>query len=71
MFELDLEKAEEPQINRQHLFNLQKARELHRNIYFIFMDNAKDLDWLDHSKLWKILKEMGTPDLLTCFLRNL
>ena len=50
---------------------IEKSREFRKNIYFCFIDYAKDLDWLDHSKLWKILKEMGTPDLLTCFLRNL
>ena len=49
---------------------IEKSREFRKNIYFCFIDYAKDLDWLDHSKLWKILKEMGTPDLLTCFLRN-
>ena len=65
MFELDLEKAEEPQINRQHLFNLQKARELHRNIYFIFMDNAKDVDSVNYNKLCKFLKEMSILDHLT------
>ena len=65
MFELDLEKAEEPQINRQHLFNLQKARELHTNIYFIFMDNAKDVDSVNYNKLCKFLKEMSILDHLT------
>ena len=46
-----------------------KAREFQKNIWFI--DNAKAFDCVDHNKLWKILKEMGIPDHLTCFLRNL
>ena len=48
-----------------------KAREFQKNIYFCFIDYAKDLDCVDHNKLWKILQEMGIPDLLTCLLRNL
>ena len=47
------------------------ARELQRNIYFCFIDYAKDFDCVDHNKLWKTLKEMGIPDNLTCLLRNL
>ena len=47
-----------------------KAREFQRNIYFCFIDYAK-IDCVDHKKLWKILKEMGIPDHLTCLLRNL
>ena len=50
---------------------MEKAREFHKNIYFCFIDYAKALDCVDHSKLWKILKEMGIPDHLTCPLRNL
>ena len=42
-----------------------------KNIYFCFIDYAKAFDWVDHSKLWKILKEMGIPDHLTCHLRKL
>jgi len=49
----------------------EKAREFQKNIYFCFIDYAKTLDYVDHNKLWKILKEMETPDHLTCFLRNL
>ena len=45
---------------------IEKAREFQKNIYFCFIDFAKASDCLDHSKLWKILKEMGIPDLLTC-----
>ena len=48
-----------------------KPREFQKNIYFCFIDYAKAFDCVDHSKLWKILKEMGIPDHLTCFLRNL
>ena len=50
---------------------LEKAREFQKNIYFCFIDYAKAFDCVDHNKLWKILKEMGTPDHLTCLLRNL
>ena len=50
---------------------IEKAREFQKNIYFCFIDYAKDFDCVDHNKLWKILKEMGIPDHLTCLLRNL
>ena len=50
---------------------MEKAREFHKNIYFCFIDYAKAFDSVDHHKLWKILKEMGIPDHLTCLLRNL
>ena len=50
---------------------IEKAREFQRNIYFCFIDYAKAFDCVDHSKLWKILQEMGIPDHLTCLLRNL
>uniref|UniRef100_A0A4W2I2U0 Reverse transcriptase domain-containing protein n=1 Tax=Bos indicus x Bos taurus TaxID=30522 RepID=A0A4W2I2U0_BOBOX len=50
---------------------MEKARESQRNIYFCFIDYAKAFDCVDHNKLWKILKEMGIPDYLTCLLRNL
>ena len=50
---------------------IRKARELQEIIYFCFIDYAKAFDCVDHSKLWKILKEMGIPDQLTCLLRNL
>ena len=66
MFKLDLEKAEEPEIK---LPIIEKARELQKNICFI--DYAKVFEFVDHNKLWKILKEMGIPDNLTCLLRNL
>ena len=50
---------------------IKKAREFQKNIYFCFIDYAKAFDCVDHNKLWKILKEMGTPDHLTHLLRNL
>ena len=50
---------------------IEKAREFQKNIYFCFIDYAKACDCVDHNKVWKILKEMGIPDHLTCFLRNL
>ena len=50
---------------------MEKAREFQKSIYFCFIDYAKAFDCVDHSKLWKILKEMGIPDHLTCLLRNL
>ena len=49
----------------------EKAREFQKNIYFCFTDYAKGFDCVDHNKLWKILKEVGLPDHLTCLLRNL
>ena len=49
---------------------MEKAREFQKNIYFCFIDYAKAFDCVDHSKLWKILKEMGIPDHLTGLLRN-
>ena len=48
-----------------------KAREFQTIIYFYFIDYAKAFDCVDHNKLWKILKEIGIPDHLTCILRNL
>ena len=49
---------------------IEKAREFQKNIYFCFIDYAKAFDYVDHNKLWKILKEMEMPDHLTCLLRN-
>ena len=61
--------------NRDQIANIhwiiEKARELQKNVYFCFIDYAKAFDCVDHNKLWKILKEMGVPDHLTCLLRNL
>ena len=50
---------------------IKKAREFQKNIYLFFIDYAKAFDCVDHNKLWKILKEMGIPDRLTCLLRKL
>ena len=50
---------------------MEKAREFQKNIYFCFIDYTKAFDCVDHNRLWKILKEMGTPDHLTCLLRSL
>ena len=50
---------------------IEKVIEFQKNIYFCFIDYAKAFDCVDHKKLWKILKEMGIPDHLTCLLRNL
>ena len=71
MFKLDLEKAEEPEIKLPTFIGSLKKRESLKNIYFCFIDYAKAFDDVDHSKLWKILKEMGIPDHLTYLLRNL
>ena len=50
---------------------MEKAREFQKNIYFCFIDYAKSFDCVDHNQLWKLLKEMGIPDHLTCLLINL
>ena len=71
MYKLGFEEAEETdQIANIHWI-IEKAREFQKNIYFCFIDNAKTFDCVDHNKLLKILKEIGTPDHLTCLLRNL
>ena len=71
MFKLVLEKAEEPEIKLPTSTGSSKKQEFQKNIYFCFIDYAKAFDCVDHNKLWKILKEMGIPDHLTCLLRNL
>ena len=50
---------------------IEKAKEFQKNIYFCLVDYTKAFDCVDHNKLWKILKEVGLPDCLTCLLRNL
>ena len=50
---------------------IENAREFQKNIYFCIIDYAKAFDCVDHNKLWKILKEMGIPNHMTCLLRNL
>ena len=67
MFKLDLEKAQEPEIKLPTYTGSLKKQ----NIYFCCIDYAKAFYCVDHNKLWKILKEMGIPDHLTCLLRNL
>ena len=71
MFKQDLEKAEEPEIKWPISTGSSKKQEFQKNIYFCFIDYAKAFDCVDHNKLWKILKEMGISEHLTCFLRNL
>ena len=71
MFKLVLEKAETPEIKLPTSTGSWKKQEFQKNIYFCFIDYAKAFDCVDHNKLWKILKEMGIPDHLTCLLRNL
>ena len=71
MFKLVLKKAEEPEIKLPTSTGSLKNKEFQINIYFCFTDYAKAFDCVDHNKLWKILKEMGIPDHLTCLLKNL
>ena len=63
MFKLHLEKVEEPEIKLPTSVGSLKKQEFQRNIYFFFIDYAKDFDCVNQNKLWKILKEMGIPDL--------
>ena len=70
MFKLDLEKTEEPEVKLPTSIGSSKAREFQRNIYFCFIDYIKAfVVWITTN--WKILKEMGIPNHLTCLLRNL
>ena len=71
MFKLVLEQAEEPEIKLPTSAGSWKKQEFQKKIYFCFIDYAKVFDCADHNKLWKILKEIGIPDHLTCLLRNL
>ena len=71
MFKLGLEKAEELEIKLPTSTGSFKNQEFQKNIYFCFIDYAKAFDCMDHKKLWKILKEMGIPEHLTCPLRIL
>ena len=73
MFNLDLEKAEEPEIKLPTAAGSSQKQDSSKkkNIYFCFFDYAKAFDCMDHNKLWKLMKEMGIPDHLTCLLRNL
>ena len=71
MFKLDWEKAKEPEIKLPTSAGSSKKQEFQKNIYFCFVEYAKAFECVDHNKLWKILKEMGILDHLTCLLRNL
>ena len=72
MSKLDLENAEEPEVKLLTSVGSSKKQESStKNIYLCFIDYAKVFDCMDHNKLWKILKEMGIPDHLTCLLRTL
>ena len=71
MFKLVLEKSEEPEIKLPAAAGSSEKQEFQTSIYFCFIDYTKAFDCVDHHKLWKILKEMGIPDHLTCLLRNL
>ena len=72
IFKLNLEKEEEPEAKLPTSIGItEEAREFQKNIDFCFIDYAKAFDCVDHNKLWKILKEMGIADHLTCLLRNL
>ena len=71
MFKLVLEKAEEPEVKLPTSTGSLEKQEFQKNIYFCFIDYAKAFDCMDHNKLWKILKDMGILDHLTCLLRNL
>ena len=64
-------KAEEPEIKLPTPAGSSKKQEFQKNIYFCFIDYVKAFDCVDQNKLWKILKEMGIPDHVTCLLRNL
>ena len=69
MFNLDLEKAEEPDKITNICWIIEKAREYQKN-YFCFIDYAEAFDCVDHNKLWKVCQEMEIPDYLTCLMRN-
>ena len=66
-----LEKAEEPEIKLPTFWIIGKTKKFQKNVYLCFITYAKAFDCVDHHKLWKILQEMGIPDHLTWFLRNL
>ena len=72
MFKLVSEKAKKPEIKLPtSAGSLKKQESSKKNIYFCFIDYAKAFDCVVNNELWKILKEMGIPDHLTCLLRNL
>ena len=72
VFNINLEKAEEPEINCQHPLCHRKRKGVpEKNIHFCFIEYTNAFHYVDHNKLWKILKQIGIPDPLTCLLRNL
>ena len=72
MCKLGFREAKEPEIKLPTFIGpWRKQRSSRKNIYFCFIDYAKAFDYVDHHKLWKILKEMGITDHLTCLLINL
>ena len=72
MYKLDLEKAEEPEIKLPiSVGSLKRQESSRKTSYFCFIVYVKAFDWVDHNKLWKILREMGIPGHLTCLLKNL
>ena len=72
MYKMDLEKAEEPEIKfSTFIASWRNQGNSRKNMYFCFNDYTKAFDCVDHRKLWKIPKEMGIPDHLSCLLRNL
>ena len=71
MYKLGLEKAEEPEINLPTFTGSWRKQVNSRKTYFSFIDYTNAFDHADHNKQWKMLKEMGIPDHLTCLLRNL
>ena len=71
MFKLVLEKAEEPKIKLPISLGSSKSTRIPEDYLLCFIEYAKAFDYVDHNKLWKILKVMGIPDHLTCLLRNL
>ena len=71
MLKLIFKKADEPEIKLPTSAGSSRNQEFQKNFYLCFIDYAKTLDCMDHNKQWKILKEMGIPDHLTCLLRNL
>ena len=72
MYKLGLEKAEEPEVKLPtSTGSLKKQENSKKNIYFCFIDYTKAFDYVDHNKLWKILKQMRIPHHLSCLLRNL
>ena len=72
MHQLDLENAEEPETKLLTSSGLQKKHgNSRKNIYLCFIKYTKAFDYMDHNKLWKILKEIGTPEHLPCLLRNM